>query len=154
MAPNRKPKLVTTSHGGLMLTLAPYPSSSQNRSPKLTATSPFFRTHSPCTLDLIRSTSFASTNSPRLDGTDIDDQKRRKTLTSLFCTALWQSSFRPFTETGFHSEMLSIFYFTSHSPFQNARGRSSSPKASNILSNTSGSSRDQHLIPWTSPQES
>ena len=60
----------------------------QNRSPILTAISPLFSNHCPSTLDLIRSISIASTISPMRDGIAIVYQKRRKTSTSAFCTAL------------------------------------------------------------------
>ena len=89
---------------------------SQNRSPILTTTSPLFRTHSLCTLDLIRSTSIPSTISQETDGTAIGYQERRKILTSPLFTVLWRSSFRPFPAKDFFSEMLSIFSFTSHMP--------------------------------------
>ena len=118
----------------------------QNRSPILTATSPFFRNHYPFTLDLIRSILISSTISPAPDGIAIDYQKRRKTLTSPFCTAPWRSSFRPFLAMDYCSAMLSIFSFTSHTPLYNVPRSSISSKVSNILSNTFSSSGDRPLI--------
>ena len=115
LAPKGNPK--SPSPSVLPLTMTHYPSSSQNRSPILTAISPFFRTQSPCTLDPIQSTSIVYTISPMLDGSAINYQKRRKTLTSPFCTALWRSSFRPFPAMYFFSRISSVFSFTSHTPF-------------------------------------
>ena len=70
LAPKGNPKSPRPSV--LLLTMTHYPSSSQNRSPILTAISPFFRTQSPCTLDPIQSTSIVYTISPMLDGNAIN----------------------------------------------------------------------------------
>jgi hypothetical protein len=118
----------------------------QYRSPMLTATSYFLRIPSRCTLDLIRSTSRASTISPGCDGHAIDSHERRKTLISPLYTTLRRSSFCPFPGSAIFPDYSS----NSQTLFENAPRSTNSPKASNIVSITSGTSEDFPSIPSTS----
>jgi len=66
-------------------------------------------------------------------------------LTRALYTALRRSSFYPFPGLDFPS-MLSNFSFASHSLFYIAPRSLNSPRTSNLLSNTSGTSEDYPLI--------
>jgi hypothetical protein len=143
MAPERKPD----SESKPVLIMTPNLPSLQYRLPLLTAISQFLRIPSQCSLDFIRSTSTSSPLSPGCDGCTINTHERRKTLISVLYTSLRRSSFCPFPAPTIFPD----YSMNSQLFFKNSLRSTNSTKASNIQSNTSGSSENFPLIPSTSP---